>query len=189
MSKGAELHEAVQELHLYLSDRIAPLMFAYSMDLLLEQPAALLAAEIRTWAGQQAAAMPGVSLADLLFHAVRKVSGIGEFDLVSGERLRAHVKELGEAVLAFCPAEDREILRQNLENLALAPPSATTGPVEILHRPPSPDQATGGAPVPRDSRTRSRPACAGWASSWTASSRRAWPGRPPSSGPRWPPSS
>jgi hypothetical protein len=98
VSKGAELHEAVQELHLYLSDRIAPLMFAYSMDLLLEQPAALLAAEIRTWAGQQAAAMPGVSLADLLFHAVRKVSGIGEFDLVSGERLRAHVKELGEAV-------------------------------------------------------------------------------------------
>ena len=84
MSKGAELHEAVQELHLYLSDRIAPLMFAYSMDLLLEQPAALLAAEIRTWASQQAAAMPGVPLADLLFHAVRKVSGIGEFDLVSG---------------------------------------------------------------------------------------------------------
>ena len=150
MSKGAELHEAVQELHLYLSDRIAPLMFAYSMDLLLEQPAALLAAEIRTWAGQQAAVLPGVPLADLLFHAVRKVSGIGEFDLVSGERLRAHVKELGEAVLSFCPPEDREVLRQNLENLALAPPSATTGPVEILHRPSSPDRATGAAaPVPK----------------------------------------
>jgi uncharacterized protein DUF4388 len=145
VSKGAELHEAVQELHLYLSDRIAPLMFAYSMDLLLEQPAALLAAEIRTWASQQMASMPGVSFADLLFHAVKKVSGIGEFDLVPAESLRARIKELGEAILAFCPAEDREILRQNLENLALAPPTAAAGPVEILHRPPSADRATGGA--------------------------------------------
>ena len=43
MSRGAEMDEAVQELHLYLSDRIAPLMFADSMELLLGQPAALLA--------------------------------------------------------------------------------------------------------------------------------------------------
>jgi hypothetical protein len=163
VSKGAELHEAVQELHLYLSDRIAPLMFAYSMDLLLEQPAALLAAEIRTWAGQQAAVMPGVPLADLLFHAVRKVSGIGEFDLVPAERLRARVKELGEALLAFCPAEDREILRQNLENLALAPPSAAAGPIEILHRPPGTDRAAagGGAAAASVSMLRMRP----WATS------------------------
>ncbi|HET6897022.1 MAG TPA: DUF4388 domain-containing protein, partial [Vicinamibacteria bacterium] len=154
MSKGAELHEAVQELHLYLSDRIAPLMFAYSMEMLLEQPAALLAAEIRTWASQQTASMPDVPFADLLFHAVRKVSGIGEFELVSGERLRAHVKELGQAVLAFCPPEDREILRQNLENLALAPPTAATGPVEILHRPPTAERATGAAAVPKGLSTK-----------------------------------
>jgi hypothetical protein len=120
-------------------------MFAYSMDLLLEQPAALLAAEIRTWASQQSASMPGVPFADLLFHAVRKVSGIGEFDLVPADRLRAHVKELGEAILSFCPAEDREILRQNLENLALAPPTAAAGPIEILHRPAGTERAAGGA--------------------------------------------
>ena len=149
MPKGAELHEAVQELHLYLSDRIAPLMFAYSMEILLEQPAALLAAEIRTWAGQQAASMPGVPFADLLFHAVRKVAGIGEFDLVPGETLSAHIKELGEAVLPFCPEEDRELLRHNLENLALAPPTAAAGPVEILHRPPSAAGVTAGTAAPK----------------------------------------
>jgi hypothetical protein len=150
VSKGAELHEAVQELHLYLSDRIAPLMFAYSMDLLLEQPATLIAAEIRAWVTQQAAAAPGIPLADLLFHAVRKVSGIGEFDLVPAERLRQRVKELGQAILAFCPPEDREILRQNLENLALAPPSAPAGPVEMLHRPATADRgAAAAAALPR----------------------------------------
>ena len=145
MSKGAELHEAVQELHLYLSDRIAPMMFAYSMELLLEQPAALLAAEIKTWAGQQAALVPGVPLADLLFHGVRKVSGIGEFDLVPAEKLRARINELGVAILVFCPVEDREVLRQNLVNLALAPPSASAGPVEILHRAPAGDRVAAAA--------------------------------------------
>ena len=186
MSKGAELHEAVQELHLYLSDRIAPLMFAYSMDLLLEQPAALLAAEIRTWASQQMASMPGVPFADLLFHAVKKVSGIGEFDLVPAESLRAHVKELGEAILAFCPAEDREILRQNLENLALAPPSAPRVPSED----PAPPlrRSIDGRRAVSKGLEQGRPACAAGP----------LPGPPPaegrgcgapSSGPRWPPSS
>jgi hypothetical protein len=183
VSKGAELHEAVQELHLYLSDRIAPLMFAYSMDLLLEQPAALLAAEIRTWAGQQAAVMPGVPLADLLFHAVRKVSGIGEFDLVPAERLRTHVKELGEALLAFCPAEDREILRQNSENPALAPSGRFRGPIEILHWPATAADAgggqAGGGPAQGTHRQgRLRPA-ASWVCSLTGSGqgRRSGAGR------------
>jgi hypothetical protein len=115
-------------------------MFAYSMELLLQQPAALLAAEIRTWSGQQGAAMPEVPLADLLFHAVRKVAGLAEFDLVSNESLAARVKELGEAVIPFCPPEDREVLRQNLEKLTLAPAAAaaTLGGLEMMQRPSSP---------------------------------------------------
>jgi hypothetical protein len=143
------MDEAVQELHLYLSDRIAPLMFADSMELLLAQPAALLADEIRAWAAQQSAAMPDVPFADLLFHAVRKVAAIGEFDLVSSASLGARVKELGQAVLPFCPAADRELLRQNLEKLALAPPSAPPGPMEILHRPSTGARAAGGAAHPK----------------------------------------
>jgi hypothetical protein len=135
VSKGADLREAVEELHLYLSDRIAPLMFAYSMELLLQQPASLIAAEVRTWASQQGAAMPDVPLADLLFHAVRKVAGMGQFELVSNESLGARVKEMGQAVLPFCPPEDREVLRQNLEKLATAPPSAASlSGVEALRR-------------------------------------------------------
>ena len=138
MSKGTELRESVEELHLYLSDRIAPLMFAYSMELLLQQPAALIAAEVRTWASQQGAANPDVPLADLLFHAVRKVAGMGQFELVSNESLSGRVKEMSAAVLPFCPPEDREVLRQNLEKLATAPPTAVAvGGVEALRRAPS----------------------------------------------------
>jgi hypothetical protein len=147
VSKGEDLHEAVQELHLYLSDRIAPLMFAYSMELLLEQPASLVAAEIRTWSARQGAAMPDVTMADLLFHAVKKVAGMEEFELVSNDSLRARVKELGQAVLPFCPEEDRELLRQNLENLALAPPSAASlGVMETLQRAPRGPEAAAAKP-------------------------------------------
>src|SRR5262249_44870535 len=60
------LREAVQELHQYLSDRIAPLMFAYSMEVLLKQPPALVAAEIRSWSAGQGAALPNVAFSDLL---------------------------------------------------------------------------------------------------------------------------
>jgi Domain of unknown function (DUF4388) len=143
VSSAAEMHEAVQELHLYLSDRIAPLMFAYSMELLLQQPSTLLAAEIKTWAAQQGAAMPDVAFADLLFHAVKKVAGMAEFDLVSNESLGARVKELGPAVIAFCPAEDREVLRQNLDHLSTAPPTAATlGTLQTLQRPNPPASPT-----------------------------------------------
>jgi len=136
MSGAADLREAVQELHLYLSDRIAPLMFAYSMEVLLGQPPALVAAEVKTWASAQSAAMPDVAFADLLFHAVRKVAGLAEFELVPSDTLAAHLKQLGDSVLAFCPAEDRELLRRNLENLASAPPTAASlTTIETLHRP------------------------------------------------------
>jgi hypothetical protein len=140
------MREAVQELHLYLSDRIAPLMFAYSMELLLKQPTALIAAEIKSWAGQQGAAMPDVALSDLLFHAVKKVAGMGEFELVSADNLGARVKELGPAVLAFCPPEDRDVLRQNLDKLAMAPPTAASlGTLQTLQRPSAPPPPAGAA--------------------------------------------
>jgi hypothetical protein len=45
---------------------------------------------------------------------------------------------MSAAVLSFCPAEDRELLRQNLEKLATAPAAAVSaGPVEALRRAPS----------------------------------------------------
>jgi uncharacterized protein DUF4388 len=139
MSGAADLREAVEELHQYLSDRIAPLMFAYSMEVLLKQPPALVAAEIRTWSASQGAAMPDVAVSDLLFHAVRKVAGLAEFDLVSNQILLTHVEQIGDAVLAFCPPEDRELLRQNLANLKAAPPSAASlASITPLQRPQAP---------------------------------------------------
>src|SRR5262249_41304759 len=131
--------------HQYLSDRIAPLMFAYSMEVLLKQPPALVAAEIRSWSAGQGAALPNVAFSDLLFHAVRKVAGMAEFELVANDILATHVEQIGNAVLTYCPEEDRELLRQNLANLKSAPPSAASLTVITpLQRPQAPAPAAAG---------------------------------------------
>src|SRR4051812_31110087 len=80
-----ELREAVQELHQYLSDRMAPLMFTESMGILLEHPPALVADQIEGWAGHQRQADPTASSSDLLYHGVKKVFLMGEFDLMDRE--------------------------------------------------------------------------------------------------------
>lgn len=130
---NAEVRIAVSEFHEYLSDRIAPLMFTDSAELLLQYPASALAPEINRWKGAQASLAPGVSAADFLFHAVKKFAVMGELDLVSKTELAGYLKDLSEAVLEFCPEADRDNLRRNLEQVAETMP-VQTGPLETMHR-------------------------------------------------------
>lgn len=130
---NAEIRIAVSEFHQYLSDRIAPLMFTDSAELLLKYPASAIAGEINRWKGAQASRAPGVSAADFLFHAVKKFAVMGELDLVSKTALAAYLKDLSEAVLEFCPESDRENLRRNLEQIGDTGP-VDDGPLETIHR-------------------------------------------------------
>ena len=77
---NAEVRIAVSEFHQYLSDRIAPLMFTDSAELLLQYPASALAGEVNRWKGARASRALGVSAADFLFHAVKKFAVMGELD-------------------------------------------------------------------------------------------------------------
>jgi hypothetical protein len=132
LAEDDEIREALHELHEYLSDRIAPLMAADSVALLLERPAALMASEIGAWTNQQ----QGIaSISDLLFHCVKKVSLIGEFDLVARDRLARHLRQLAEAVLAYCPEDERGVLREGLQRLEQgASAGGGAARVEVLHR-------------------------------------------------------
>lgn len=127
-----ELRDAVHELHEYLADRLAPLMVADAMELLLQQPPALLAHEISHWAAQH---QEVASASDLLFHCVKKISLMGEFDLVPRERLAVFLRELCEGVLVAAPAEERSGLRQSLDRLQQGSVPVSATPVEMLHRP------------------------------------------------------
>ena len=140
-----ELREALYELQQYLSDRLAPLMVADSLAMLVAQPAHLVAAEIQAWmTGQYETTGEQVPISDYLFHAVRKIHVVGDFHLMPDEALHAYVRELKALVLEMCPEEDRDLLRKNLGRLAdgvAGPPP----PVEVLHRQPGADA---GSPPP-----------------------------------------
>jgi len=140
-----ELREALYELQQYLSDRLAPLMVADSLGMLVAQPPQLVAAEIQAWiAGQYQGTGEQVPISDYLFHVVRKIHVIGDFHLIPDEALHAYVQQLKALVVEMCPEEDRELLRKNLGRLsdgAAGPPP----PVEVLHRQPG---GEAGAPPP-----------------------------------------
>jgi hypothetical protein len=130
-----EVREALTELQLYLSDRVPPLMVADSMALLLALPPNLVAGEIQNWmASQFRGASAPVAASDYLFHALRKIHVLADFQLIPREILTAYLKELAVAVLPFCPEEDRELLKQNLSHVGQSEATAS-GSVTILHRP------------------------------------------------------
>jgi hypothetical protein len=131
---NAELRTAVSEFHQYLSDRIAPLMFTDSAELLLRYPASALAVEIERWKAQQLVRAPGVPAADFLFHGVKKVAVMGELDLVPKEVLGSYLTDLSQEVLQYCPEEDRETLRRNLLNIGESMPADDGAPLSALHR-------------------------------------------------------
>jgi hypothetical protein len=141
---NAELRTAVSEFHQYLSDRIAPLMFTDSAELLLRYPASALAVEIERWKAQQAVRAPGVPAADFLFHAVKKVAVMGELDLVSKEVLGAYLTDLSQEILQYCPEADRATLRQNLLNVGEPAPVDDGAPLSVLHRQGNAPQAQAG---------------------------------------------
>jgi hypothetical protein len=135
-SDNPQLREALYELQQYLSDRLAPLMVADSLGMLVTLPPQLTAAEIQAWiSAQYHGEGAKVPVSDYLFHALRKIHVVGDFRLVPEASLSAYLRELKVLLLEFCPEEDRELLRTNLARLG----ESTSGPpppVEILHRQP-----------------------------------------------------
>jgi len=131
-----EVREALEELQLYLSDSIPPLVAAGSIELLLRQPPDVMASAIQGWTGAQYRRKEATSVAvsDYLFHAVRKVHLMGEYRLVPAETLASFLGELKRAVVAYCPEEDRELLGENLKRLDEAAASTSAAPVSALFR-------------------------------------------------------
>jgi len=129
-----ELQEALLELQQYLSDDVAPLIVADSMQLLLKYPPAAVATVIRGWTGAQYRGAGGraVPVSDYLFHAIKKIHMMGEFRLVPRAPLEAYLEQLKPVVLGMCPEEDRSMLLENLSRLGETQPTAS--PVQTIFR-------------------------------------------------------
>ena len=108
-------------------------MVADSVAVFAETPIEGAAAEIQGWAERQQALQPNLPLADLLFHAIHKLSVIGEFELVDAPRLLTFLGAVGTMLADACrPGESRERLRRGLAHLGESE-MVRTGPFELLH--------------------------------------------------------
>ena len=120
-----ELDEALVELHQYLSDAVAPLIVADSVQVLMKYPPEVVANAIRAWTGAQyrRGAAAAVPVSDYLFHTLKKIHMMAEFHLVPREPLEIYLAGLRPLILALCPQEDRAMLLENLGRLGEAPAS------------------------------------------------------------------
>ncbi len=128
-----EVREALEELQLYLSDILPPLVVADAFKVLMGQPASLSASHIQKWTSGQFRAGSPIRLSDYIFYAVKKVFLIGEFRLVPLGPFDKYLGELKKLVLDFCPEEEREGLRANLARIAEST-GALTASVDALIR-------------------------------------------------------
>jgi len=125
--------EALGELHQYLSDALAPLVVADSITLLTTLPPAVVAEQIHVWTSAQYHRMgANVPISDYLYHAMRKLHLMGDFRLVPKEPLHRLLEALKPMVVGYCPAEDREVLAQNLDRLGELQ-AVSASPAPLLH--------------------------------------------------------
>ena len=115
---GPEVREALWDLQRYLSDEVAPMMVTDSIEILLRCEPEVAAGEIHGWlSNQKSGAAPTAPVSDCLFHAMKKLHLMAEFNLIEEKLLDRYFAALGEIVLDFCPDGDRELLCENLERL------------------------------------------------------------------------
>ena len=109
-------------------------MVADSFTTLLKYPSELVATEIHAWITTQYRGRGSeIPVSDYLFHAMKKIHEVGEFNLVSRDKLKQYFLELKERVIDLCPPEDRDFLRQNIEMLGDSF-TAMSATVEVVHR-------------------------------------------------------
>ncbi len=147
------IREAFDELERYLADQVAPLFAVEAIEVLLDLPPEVFAEALYAWsAGQYRARAGGDPLADLLFHAVKKIQLFEEFNLLPSERFSAFLGEVANTVTGLVPEEERERLTGMLTYLHAAKGAPAPAVVGALRR------ASGEAPGAPAARVPARPA-------------------------------
>src|SRR5580765_6528292 len=106
------VHQAAGELQRYLSDEIAPMMAVEFFEQLMPHPPEVTARVIAHWVQSQRQA-PGerVSTADLIYHALKKLSLLSELELVRRATMMRAIHEVSRVLLQVCPEPQRDELR------------------------------------------------------------------------------
>ena len=117
----------------YLSDEIAPMIFADSAADLFQVPAGVVAREIHSWIGDQIRGASNMTAADLIYHAATKIHQLGILELIPKDEVGDYLSGLKPTLLELCPAEQRRGLEENFQHLERSS-GISGGKVEVLHK-------------------------------------------------------
>ncbi len=115
-----EIEEARLLLARYLSDEVAPMIFADAAEILFRAPPEVIAREIHSWVGTQIQGPNASAVSDYLLHSARKVQNLGELELIPKEELNQYLARLQPLLVGICPEHDRADLSQNLSRLGVS---------------------------------------------------------------------
>ena len=114
---GAELRALLYEVTQYLDDHVPPLFVSDSVVALVDRPRVDTAIHVLEWARAQRRLATDVPIAQLLFHALHKLSMIGVLNLTEKAPLVAKLRASGELLVDACATVDREPFRAALARL------------------------------------------------------------------------
>ena len=117
----------------YLSDEIAPMIFADNASELFQVPIQIVSQEIQSWLGDQIRGASSMTASELLYHAATKLHQLGVLELIPREEVAAFLAKLQPSLLQLCPPEQRRGLEENFGHLEKST-GITGGKVEVLHR-------------------------------------------------------
>jgi hypothetical protein len=126
----------------YLSDEIAPMIFANNAAEILDAPPRLIAVEIQSWIGDQVRGASNMTVADLLAHAATKLHQLGILELVPRDDIARSLTGLRPLLLQLCPAEQRPGFEQMFSHIERST-GIGSSKTEVLHR-----QVPGGGQAP-----------------------------------------
>lgn len=118
----------------YLSDEIAPMIFANNASELFDVPIGVIVNEIQSWIGDQFRGSSNMTAADLIFHAATKLHQLGVLELIPREHVAHFMDGLRPHLIQLCPAEQRVGLQTNFGHLEKST-SISSRLTEVLHKP------------------------------------------------------
>ena len=130
----AELKAATHELPRYLSDDIAPLTAAEFFEELLPGSPEIAARVIADWVSGQLS-RPGahVLASDLVYHSLRKLYLLAEFELLPREQMLTYIQGASRFLVQACPVAERDDLKLRLSRLGEGESAATGSRAKFLH--------------------------------------------------------
>jgi hypothetical protein len=139
-----EIAEARLLLARYLSDEVAPMIFADAAEILLQAPPEVLVREIHSWVGIQLQGPNASPVSDYLLHSARKVQNLGELGLIPKENLNQYLARLQPLLVSICPEHDRSDLADNLSRLGVGAGEALAARISVSRSPQSGSGGGGG---------------------------------------------